>query len=191
MQEPFWSLPMALAWIICRDAEAVRSQWDSYRKECWDWQHKLETAGRAGSFSFFFLYGIWQASDEEENGGRAAGQSGIAQWLSQGQTGSSGGGGFKKILPRQLRTFHRLLLSRRDGLLNSYTRRGAHLCRGPMGAETARPFRVAERHRDTLGLIIEGIVKEQPDRSPRRTLRAWWPSPILSKSTAPNASPGH
>lgn len=38
MQEPFWSLPMALAWIICRDAEAVRFQWDSYRKECWDWR---------------------------------------------------------------------------------------------------------------------------------------------------------
>lgn len=35
--EPIWSLAMAVAWISSRTPEAVRSAWDLYRLECWDW----------------------------------------------------------------------------------------------------------------------------------------------------------
>ena len=33
MQEPTWSLMMALAWIMYRTPDAVREMWDRYRKE--------------------------------------------------------------------------------------------------------------------------------------------------------------
>lgn len=40
MNEPLWTLPMALAWIMARNAEPVRWLWDKYRRECRDW-HSL------------------------------------------------------------------------------------------------------------------------------------------------------
>ena len=32
-----WSITMTLAWIIRRDLDAVRNEWDVYRDECADW----------------------------------------------------------------------------------------------------------------------------------------------------------
>lgn len=40
MEEPFWTLPMAVAWIAWRDVHAVRLSWDKYRKECLFWAPK-------------------------------------------------------------------------------------------------------------------------------------------------------
>jgi hypothetical protein len=40
MQEPFWTLPMAVVWIAYRMQDAVRSWWNEYRKECWDWHFR-------------------------------------------------------------------------------------------------------------------------------------------------------
>jgi hypothetical protein len=40
MREPFWSLPMTVAWIAYRTPDAVRNWWDDYRKECWDWHFR-------------------------------------------------------------------------------------------------------------------------------------------------------
>ena len=34
MREPFWTLPMTVAWIAYRTEDAVRNWWDEYRKEC-------------------------------------------------------------------------------------------------------------------------------------------------------------
>jgi hypothetical protein len=34
---PWWSLPMAVAWIAWRDLALVREQCAEYRKECWHW----------------------------------------------------------------------------------------------------------------------------------------------------------
>lgn len=33
-----WTLPMVLAWLAWRTPEAVRKEWDGYRRECWQWQ---------------------------------------------------------------------------------------------------------------------------------------------------------
>ncbi|MCO6409052.1 hypothetical protein [Hoeflea alexandrii] len=37
MDEPTWTLAMAVGWIVWRTPEAVRDNWDDYRLECWDW----------------------------------------------------------------------------------------------------------------------------------------------------------
>ena len=36
-----WSITMTLAWIIRRDLDAVRNEWDDYRNECADWIFKM------------------------------------------------------------------------------------------------------------------------------------------------------
>jgi hypothetical protein len=48
MREPFWTLPMAVAWIACRTQDAVRNWWDEYRKECWDWHFREWRVGPDG-----------------------------------------------------------------------------------------------------------------------------------------------
>lgn len=37
-KEVTWTLPMALAWIMWRTLNAVREQWDAYRKHLWYWR---------------------------------------------------------------------------------------------------------------------------------------------------------
>src|SRR4051794_15993136 len=32
-----WSITMMVAWIIWREIDAVRTEWDDYRSECADW----------------------------------------------------------------------------------------------------------------------------------------------------------
>jgi hypothetical protein len=48
MREPFWTLPMAVAWIAYRTQDAVRNWWDEYRKECWDWHFREWRVGPDG-----------------------------------------------------------------------------------------------------------------------------------------------
>jgi hypothetical protein len=48
MREPFWTLPMAVAWIAYRTQNAVRNWWDEYRKECWDWHFREWRVGPDG-----------------------------------------------------------------------------------------------------------------------------------------------
>lgn len=48
MDEAFWTLPMALAWIAYRTPDAVREWWDEYRAECWDWQPRTWRIGPDG-----------------------------------------------------------------------------------------------------------------------------------------------
>ena len=48
MREPFWTLPMAVAWIAYRTQEAVRNWWDEYRRECWDWHFREWRVGPDG-----------------------------------------------------------------------------------------------------------------------------------------------
>jgi hypothetical protein len=45
MQEPFWSLTMAVAWISWRTKEAVREVWDDYRFACEDWHYEKYRSG--------------------------------------------------------------------------------------------------------------------------------------------------
>jgi len=45
MNEPHWTLPMAVAWIAYRTPEAVREYWDVYRSKCWDWIFKENWSG--------------------------------------------------------------------------------------------------------------------------------------------------
>ncbi len=33
-----WTLAMAVAWIVWRTPDAVRENWDDYRRECFDWE---------------------------------------------------------------------------------------------------------------------------------------------------------
>jgi hypothetical protein len=37
MRETWWTLPMAVAWITWRTADAVCKHWDAFRRQCWDW----------------------------------------------------------------------------------------------------------------------------------------------------------
>ena len=37
LEEPVWTLPMVLAWLVWRTPEAVRDEWDYYRTKCWHW----------------------------------------------------------------------------------------------------------------------------------------------------------
>lgn len=46
--EKFWTLPMAVAWIAFRDANAVREWWDKYRLECMDWRCRKSPIGFKG-----------------------------------------------------------------------------------------------------------------------------------------------
>jgi hypothetical protein len=48
MREPFWTLPMAVAWIAYRTQDAVRNWWNEYRKECWDWHFREWRVGPDG-----------------------------------------------------------------------------------------------------------------------------------------------
>ena len=38
VDEPYWSLPTTLAWVINRDIDSVRAQWDKYRAACTHWE---------------------------------------------------------------------------------------------------------------------------------------------------------
>ena len=40
MSEPFWSIPMTLAWIMQRNESVVREMWDLYRSEFDDWVYQ-------------------------------------------------------------------------------------------------------------------------------------------------------
>lgn len=40
LKEPFWSLPMAVAWIAYRTEAAVAEWWSDYRVQCWDWRFR-------------------------------------------------------------------------------------------------------------------------------------------------------
>jgi len=48
MNEPHWTLPMAVAWITYRTPEAVREWWDAYRSKCEDWEFKKDWSGPDG-----------------------------------------------------------------------------------------------------------------------------------------------
>lgn len=45
MQERFWTLPMAAAWIAYRTVDAVRENWDRYRLECVHWVYSDQRRG--------------------------------------------------------------------------------------------------------------------------------------------------
>jgi hypothetical protein len=40
MEEPHWTLAMALAWVIWTDPDRVRSYWNDYRRKCWVWRYR-------------------------------------------------------------------------------------------------------------------------------------------------------
>ena len=42
-----WSITMTVAWIIWRDIDAVRNEWDDYRNECADWRFEGNASARA------------------------------------------------------------------------------------------------------------------------------------------------
>ena len=48
MREPFWTLPMAVAWIAHRTPDCVRNSWDDYRKECHYWHFREWRVGPDG-----------------------------------------------------------------------------------------------------------------------------------------------
>ena len=48
MREPFWTLPMTVAWIAYRTEDAVRNWWDEYRKECSFWYFQEWRVGPDG-----------------------------------------------------------------------------------------------------------------------------------------------
>jgi hypothetical protein len=48
MEETFWTLPMAVAWIAYRTEDKVREWWDPYRAECWDWHFRKWQLGFDG-----------------------------------------------------------------------------------------------------------------------------------------------
>ncbi len=50
MREPYWTLPMAAAWIAYRTVDAVRESWPYYRERCrhWLYQDKWRHAGASG-----------------------------------------------------------------------------------------------------------------------------------------------
>ena len=41
-----WSITMTLAWIVRRDHDAVRNEWDDYRRECADWHFEGDPRAR-------------------------------------------------------------------------------------------------------------------------------------------------
>jgi len=74
LAEPFWSIPMALAWIMTRDANSVLEMWDRWRaeKEFWSWSrwqvpggpiyegHWIKTSGPAGLINLSMASAVWQ-----------------------------------------------------------------------------------------------------------------------------------
>ncbi|MBZ6077573.1 hypothetical protein [Microvirga puerhi] len=48
LNEVFWTLPMAVAWIAYRTPDAVREWWDAYRTECRDWHFRRWRLGFDG-----------------------------------------------------------------------------------------------------------------------------------------------
>jgi hypothetical protein len=43
----YWSITMMVAWIIWREIDAVRNEWDDYREKCADWRHVPDATARA------------------------------------------------------------------------------------------------------------------------------------------------
>ena len=42
-----WSITMTVAWIVRRDLDAVRNEWDDYRNGCADWVFESDATARA------------------------------------------------------------------------------------------------------------------------------------------------
>ena len=56
MSETWWTLHMAVAWVVWRTPERVRAYWDAFRRECWDWHYRDWRVGPDGPIhSGFFL----------------------------------------------------------------------------------------------------------------------------------------
>jgi hypothetical protein len=51
MREPFWSFPMAVAWIVYRTQDAVRNWWDEYRNQFSVWRYQEWRVGPDGPHS--------------------------------------------------------------------------------------------------------------------------------------------
>lgn len=47
-KEPWWSLPMTVAWIAWRSIDKVRDNWNAFREECWDWHWRPWRVGFDG-----------------------------------------------------------------------------------------------------------------------------------------------
>jgi len=72
--EPFWSIPMVLAWVGTRDADSVRTMWDRWRleKEFWSWSrwqvpgepvnegYWIKRLGPAGLIDLAVATAVWQ-----------------------------------------------------------------------------------------------------------------------------------
>ncbi len=48
MREESWTMPMAVAWIASRSIDAVREQWDAYRRERREWRYQKWRVGFEG-----------------------------------------------------------------------------------------------------------------------------------------------
>jgi hypothetical protein len=46
--EPWWTLPMVMAWILWRDTERVVEFYDPFRTQCFDWHHRKWRIGFSG-----------------------------------------------------------------------------------------------------------------------------------------------
>ena len=55
MREPWWTLPMAVAWIAWRSPDKVRECWDPYRAECLEWHPKRWRVGLDGPIHAGFI----------------------------------------------------------------------------------------------------------------------------------------
>jgi hypothetical protein len=69
MQERFWTLPMAAAWIAYRTVDAVRENWDRYRLECVHWVYSDQRwgPGHSGFDLFHFTHAnLWRLKMAEQ-----------------------------------------------------------------------------------------------------------------------------
>ena len=48
LREPWWSLPMVMAWILWRNADRVVEFYDPFRAQCFDWHHRKWQIGFSG-----------------------------------------------------------------------------------------------------------------------------------------------
>jgi hypothetical protein len=79
MQEPFWTVPMAVAWIAWRTPNAVREMWIEYRKAFREW-HFGRTRSKGDWLEGWHLEGRRPASMRDLNAYREnAGEAWVAQ----------------------------------------------------------------------------------------------------------------
>lgn len=125
MKEPYWTLAMALAWIIWKEPNKVRSYWNDYRRECWVWrerEHRVPPDGQVQRGSHLeqeklvSLHDVWKREAAVSERGDETASTALAEFWKALETGALRASGIRygKELRHEIPPFEWIDLSSVD-----------------------------------------------------------------------------